>query len=687
MMSNDPQDPKFQSSWDRIKDIMTSVLHHERVWYESFVAKPKAQAEVEFREVLNLQMLFTPVVPPRTEATVLRQDQTRGISAKGPMAETFMEQPRDLEYDIPSAAHAVSTTASKGSAKSSEQAVSRSWAVRKRKDQLDIPDEHLGKRTRLDVDLTEVSSSSKPKVVNEAQYEANLAEYMELEKPINEHYLKGDPSRKKTDLWWKKLAEWKRKGDDMRKRPAQTTQPASTPVDQPRSQTLTAQPQRRHIDGDVEVRPTLPSRELADWPELPGKKGVYRSIISKDFTCGTPECKYRHKSCINGYKDISELEKAVEKEEQRVRSQIERWIIAGKLSPLHKTWVGNYDSKLAKANGQPKLLVEPLKWTERSRKKAHIHANQASLPAPVARAAKPTSFHQPVRTLVSEPLDPVADETSHGPVIEGHKTMSSFGEQRSAAAHEPELASASGQRRVNHNSKSKLFIDPFAQVATPTREPGTLGQLPAPVQTGEAQAPMSSPTAPPVTSVARQKAMQDILRQLKLRRTAISHGLKPAEAEHVITGGIDIAPLLEAKMDVENIVQMLIPHEVFAVEEARAPGNPSSERPLDDSTHEWVEAISPETDATSQNANTYRTAATTAVHNMGLVAIQDMCNSVADTVWASSDLFGDQETEFRDALHSMPQKFWDEVGQILPTAGDHRGESRPLIDNQNLQSA
>jgi hypothetical protein len=655
---------------------MKSLMHRERVWYESFVAKPKAQAEAEFWKVLNLQTLFTPVVPPLTEATVLRQDQTRSISAKGRMAETSMENLCDFEYDIRSAAHAVSTTASKGSAKGPEQAASHSWAERKRKDQFDLLDEHLGKRTCLDVDLTEVSSSSKGKVVNEAQYEADLTEYMKCEKDINQHYLKGDPSRRKTDLWWKKLAEWKRKDDNMRKQPAQTTQPASTPVDQTRSQTLTAQPQRRHIDGDSEVRPTLPSRELADWPELLGKKGVYRSINSKDFTCGTPDCRNRHKSCINGYKDISELEKAVEKEEQRVRSQIERWIIAGKLSPLHKTWLGNYDSGLAKANGQPKLLVEPLKWTERSRKKARIRANQVRLPAPAARAAVPTSFHQQVRSLVSEPLDSVADETSHRPAINGHKTMSSFAEQQSDAAHEPELASASEQRRVDQDSKSKLFIHLFAQDATPTREPSTLGQLPAPVQTEEAQAPVFSPTAPSIVSVARQKAMQDMLRQLKLRRTAISHGLKPAEAEHVITGGIDIAPLLEAKMDVENIIQMLIPHKVVAVEEAREPGNPSSERPTDDSTHGWVEATSPETDATSENANTYRTTATTAVHNMGLVALQDVCNSVADSVWASSDLFGDQETEFWDALHNMPQEFWDEVGQILPTAGEHRGASR-----------
>ncbi|KAH7073261.1 hypothetical protein FB567DRAFT_597571 [Paraphoma chrysanthemicola] len=504
----------------------------------------------------------------------------------------------------------------------------------KRKDPQDLEQAPVQKRARVEIDLTDDVVFAKKTVVGDLEYKADQAEYKELEMEINAHYLKGDPSRRITDEWWKKLADWKSFKSGSKEMHKKATQQSTTSPQQPQLPLNS-----RHVDEIRRECPELPSRDIANYPELPREER-------------------RHEACINGIPSLTKLEAAVEAQEARVRVQIERLIRDGKLHPSRKTWSGHYDGNIAKAKGERKMLVEPLRWTDRSRQKARKPANGPSLPNTAVRSTAPKITPEMGSSRNFELPKSESHDVSHESIRDDRTTMLRLGVQGSRTDPGPKVSStpeADGTNQISIPTmlpKSSISITMSGQeFVTPKTSPRRVTQAPP------------TPSFPSAALQARQKAMQTIHHQLQLKREAVRDGKSVSKAKRVVVEGVDVVRLLEEGTDVHEVAEMITPHIISMVKEERTRAISIRDGTVAAKFQEPSEQCVPSSrqDPTAPNASL----APAAILNVGEGLLQDMCNSIADSVWVSADLFGDQESAFWDAVNSMPDHFWAGVGQTM----------------------
>ncbi|KAH7078730.1 hypothetical protein BKA63DRAFT_563406 [Paraphoma chrysanthemicola] len=532
-------------------------------------------------------------------------------------------------------------------------------STQKRKDPQDLGQAPPKKRARVEIDLTNDVVFAKKTVVSESQYKAGQAKYKDFEMEISAHYLQGDPSRRITDEWWKQMADWETFKSGSKEMHKKATRPVTTSPQQPQLPLNT-----RHVGESRRECPELPSRDIADYPELPGKKGVYRSLHVKHLECGTPECPGKHEACINGIPSLEKLEATVEAQEARIRGQIERLIRDGKLHPSHKTWSGHYDGKIAKTKGERKMLVEPLRWTDRSRKKAPKSANGVSLRNTAIRRTAPTTTPKVGPSRKSELPKSASHEASHETILDDQITKSSLGVQGSRTEQIPKVSPILEDDGTNKSSFSVLL--PKSSISTIITGQEFIKPRASPRR--ETQAP-STPNFSSAALVARQQAMQTIHHQLQMKREAIRDGGSVSKAKRVVVGGVDIALLLEDGTDVHKVAEMITPHMISMVKEERTRASSNQDGTVAARFQEPLEQYVPS--SRQDPTATQVSLASAATQIVGDGSLQDMCNSISDSVWVSADLFGDHESAFWDAVNSMPDHFWAGVGQTVWSARAH----------------
>jgi hypothetical protein len=237
MTNTEPSNPAHQIVWDRVKAMMTELLHHERMWYTWFKhGTPAVQTQKRARlaQILRLQAMPTPVAqfynapaqqdhhnkekiatssegPSSTAQNIPRPSHSSGetdtVPSKSPPCTTRQasrsSRPNKEVTVMPSSSQPPMSPKglqqADGLAPTTGRAVSPTNLSRERKAIAEPDGGFTGKKAQIE----------ERKAALLAQAKADDEEYEYNSKAIEAFYLKGDTSRRATDPRWQKMGVWR----------------------------------------------------------------------------------------------------------------------------------------------------------------------------------------------------------------------------------------------------------------------------------------------------------------------------------------------------------------------------------------------------------------------------------------------------------------------------------------------